>query len=54
MVTSRVIKKGDARILEINGAPALPYGYLSYHPEELARDFAGAGVHRSSRSRHTC
>lgn len=33
MVTSRVIKKGDARILEINGAPALSYGYLSYQPE---------------------
>ena len=34
MVTSRVIRQGDACILEINGTPAMPYGYMTYQPEK--------------------
>lgn len=34
MVTSRVVRKEDACILEINGKPVFPYGYMSYQPEK--------------------
>lgn len=34
MVTSRVVRKGDACVLEINGEEIPPYGYMSYQPEK--------------------
>ena len=45
MVTSRVIQKGRANLLEINGKPMIPYGYMSYQPEKADyAGFADAGV----------
>ena len=45
MVTSKISRVGDLLAFEVNGKPAIPYGYMSYQP--TCADYAGfrkAGV----------